>query len=40
MRADVNRSYMSTLERGARYPASEVIGKLRRLLEVEPNELP
>jgi transcriptional regulator with XRE-family HTH domain len=37
--ADVNRSYMSTLEKGASYPGLEVIGKLAAVLEVEPAEL-
>jgi transcriptional regulator with XRE-family HTH domain len=36
--ADVNRSYMSTLERGASYPGLEIIGKLAAVLEVEPAE--
>jgi transcriptional regulator with XRE-family HTH domain len=37
--ADVNRSYMSTLERGASYPGLEIIGKLAAVLGVEPAEL-
>jgi transcriptional regulator with XRE-family HTH domain len=37
--ADVNRSYMSTLERGASYPGLEIIGKLATVLGVEPAEL-
>jgi transcriptional regulator with XRE-family HTH domain len=37
--ADVNRSYMSTLERGASYPGLEIIGKLAAVLEVEPAQL-
>jgi transcriptional regulator with XRE-family HTH domain len=37
--ASVNRSYMSTLERGASYPGLEIIGKLAAVLEVEPAEL-
>jgi putative DNA primase/helicase len=37
--ANVNRSYMSTLERGAAYPGLEIIGKLATVLEVEPAEL-
>jgi transcriptional regulator with XRE-family HTH domain len=37
--ADVNRSYMSTLEKGASYPGLEIIGKLAAVLEVEPAEL-
>jgi transcriptional regulator with XRE-family HTH domain len=37
--ADVNRSYMSTLERDASYPGLEIMGKLATVLEVEPAEL-
>jgi len=37
--ADVNRSYMSRLERGATYPGLEIIGKLAAVLKVEPAEL-
>jgi transcriptional regulator with XRE-family HTH domain len=37
--ADVNRSYMSTLERGASYPGLEIIGRLAAVLSVEPDEL-
>jgi transcriptional regulator with XRE-family HTH domain len=37
--ADVNRSYMSRLEKGASYPGLEIIGKLASVLEVEPAEL-
>ena len=37
--AGINRSYMSTLERGASYPGLEIIGKLATVLEVEPAEL-
>jgi transcriptional regulator with XRE-family HTH domain len=37
--ADVNRSYMSTLEKGVSYPGLEIIGKLAKVLEVEPAEL-
>jgi transcriptional regulator with XRE-family HTH domain len=37
--AAVNRSYMSTLERGASYPGLEIIGKLAAVLHVEPAEL-
>jgi transcriptional regulator with XRE-family HTH domain len=37
--ADVNRSYMSRLEKGATYPGLEIIGKLATVLEVEPAEL-
>lgn len=34
--ADVNRTYMSTLERGGAYVGLEIIGKLSDVLEVEP----
>ncbi len=37
--ADVNRTYMSKLEKGASYPGLEIIGKLAKVLEVEPFEL-
>ena len=37
--AEVNRSYMSKLERGASYPGLEIICKLADVLEVEPAEL-
>lgn len=37
--ADVNRTYMSKLEKGASYPGLEIIGKLAKVLEVEPAEL-
>jgi transcriptional regulator with XRE-family HTH domain len=37
--ADVNRSYMSKLEKGASYPGLEIIGKLSAVLEIEPAEL-
>jgi transcriptional regulator with XRE-family HTH domain len=37
--AGVNRSYMSQLEKGASYPGLEIIGKLAKVLEVEPAEL-
>jgi transcriptional regulator with XRE-family HTH domain len=37
--AGVNRSYMSTLERGASYPGLEIIGKLAAALDVEPAAL-
>jgi transcriptional regulator with XRE-family HTH domain len=36
--AEVNRSYMSKLERGGSYPGLEIIGKLAAVLEVEPAE--
>jgi transcriptional regulator with XRE-family HTH domain len=37
--ADVNRTYMSKLEKGASYPGLEIIGKLAIVLKVEPAEL-
>ena len=37
--AEVNRSYMSVLEKGASYPGLEIIGKLAVVLKVEPAEL-
>ena len=37
--ADVNRSYMSTLERVGSYLGLEIIGKLATVLGVEPAEL-
>jgi DNA-binding XRE family transcriptional regulator len=37
--ANVNRSYMSKLEKGATYPGLEIIGKLATVLGVEPAEL-
>jgi len=37
--ADVNRTYMSRLEKGGSYPGLEIIGKLAAVLGVEPAEL-
>jgi len=37
--AEVNRSYMSKLEKGASYVGLEIISKLATVLEVEPAEL-
>jgi transcriptional regulator with XRE-family HTH domain len=37
--ADVNRTYMSKLEKGASYVGLEIIGKIAAVLEVEPAEL-
>jgi transcriptional regulator with XRE-family HTH domain len=37
--ANVNRSYMSKLERGGSYVGLEIIGKLAAILEVEPADL-
>lgn len=37
--AEVNRTYLSKLEKGASYAGLEIIGKLAVVLEVEPAEL-
>jgi transcriptional regulator with XRE-family HTH domain len=37
--ADVNRSYMSKVEKGETWVGLEIIGKLATVLEVEPAEL-
>jgi len=37
--ADVNRTYMSKLEKGGSYVGFEIIGKLAGVLQVEPAEL-
>ena len=37
--AGVNRTYLSTLERGAAYVGLEIVGKLAEVLKVEPAEL-
>ena len=37
--AGVNRTYLSKLEKGASYAGLEIIGKLAKVLEVEPAEL-
>lgn len=37
--ADVNRTYISKLEKGVSYAGLEVIGKLAGVLKVEPAEL-
>jgi transcriptional regulator with XRE-family HTH domain len=37
--ADVNRTYMSKLEKGGSYPGLEIIGKLAAVLGVQPAEL-
>jgi transcriptional regulator with XRE-family HTH domain len=37
--AEVNRSYLSKLERGAAYAGLEIIGKLANVLGIEPAEL-
>jgi transcriptional regulator with XRE-family HTH domain len=38
-KADVNRTYMSKLEKGGSYPGLEIIGKLAAVLGVDPAEL-
>jgi len=37
--ADVNRTYISKLEKGMSYAGLEIIGKLAMVLEIEPAEL-
>lgn len=37
--AEVNRTYLSKLEKGTSYVGLEVIGKLARVLKVEPAQL-
>jgi transcriptional regulator with XRE-family HTH domain len=37
--AEINRAYMSKLEKGASYPGLEIIAKLATVLKVEPAEL-
>jgi transcriptional regulator with XRE-family HTH domain len=37
--ADVNRTYLSKLEKGASYAGLEIIGKLAAILQVEPAAL-
>ena len=37
--ADVNRTYLSRLEKGVSYAGLEIIGKLAEVLEVEPADL-
>ena len=37
--ADVNRTYISKLEKGATYVGLEIIGKVAKVLQVEPVEL-
>jgi transcriptional regulator with XRE-family HTH domain len=37
--ADVNRTYMSKIEKGATWVGLEIIGKLAAVLEVDPAEL-
>ena len=37
--ADVSRSYLSQLEKGAFYASLKIVGKLAKALDVEPAEL-
>ena len=37
--AEVSRSYLSQLEKGAFYASLKIVGKLATVLEVEPDEL-
>ena len=37
--ANVNRTYLSKLEKGVSYVGLEIIGKLAAVLEIEPAEL-
>jgi transcriptional regulator with XRE-family HTH domain len=37
--ADVSRSYLSQLEKGAFYASLKIVGKLATVLKVEPHEL-
>jgi transcriptional regulator with XRE-family HTH domain len=37
--ADINRTYISKLEKGISYPGLEIIGKIAAVLEVEPEVL-
>ena len=37
--AEVNRTYLSKLEKGSSYAGLEIIGKLATVLKVEPAEL-
>ena len=37
--AGVNRSYISKLEKGATYVGLEIIGKVAKVLKIEPAEL-
>lgn len=37
--ADINRTYMSKLEKGGSFAGLEIIGKLATVLDVEPAEL-
>jgi len=37
--AEVNRSYLSKVEKGETYVGLEIIGKLAAVLEIEPAEL-
>jgi transcriptional regulator with XRE-family HTH domain len=37
--AEINRTYLSKLEKGASYPGLEIVAKLATVLDVEPAEL-
>jgi len=37
--ADVNRTYISKLEKGVSYVGLEIIGKIAAVLKIEPSEL-
>jgi transcriptional regulator with XRE-family HTH domain len=37
--AEISRSYLSQIEKGAFYASLKIVGKLARTLEVEPAEL-
>lgn len=37
--ADINRTYLSKLEKGASWPGLEVICKLAKVLKIEPYQL-
>jgi transcriptional regulator with XRE-family HTH domain len=37
--ADISRSYLSQLEKGAFYASLKIVGKIAKTLEVEPAEL-
>jgi transcriptional regulator with XRE-family HTH domain len=37
--ADINRTYVSKLEKGISYPGLEIIGKIADVLDVEPAAL-
>lgn len=37
--AEISRSYLSQLEKGAFYASLKIIGKLAKVLDIEPSEL-